>query len=248
MPANINHPCFPQPSNGDERLWRYMNFAKFVSLISSSNLFFCRADLFRDPFEGSYSKANVSLRPQVYEDMPEALRESLMSHMSSFAKWAIEWTYMSCWHANDHESAAMWDLYAKTSEAVAIESSYAKLKQILPDHIFLGFVRYIDYDSEWLPEGNSLYPFMHKRKSFEHEREVRAVIHDLPENDGRLEIGKRNREYGRAVPIAINELITTVHVAPAAPAWLVDLVAEVAAKYDLSAHVKKSDLYSEPVY
>ena len=248
MSANIDHPCFPQPENGDARLWRYMDFTKFVSLISSANLFFCRSDLFKDPFEGSYSKANASLRPQVYNDMPEVMRENMITHMSTYSKWVRQWTYISCWHANDHESAAMWDLYAKTNEAVAIETSYRRLRNALPDEAFLGCVQYIDYDTEWLPEGNTLYPFMHKRKSFEHEREVRAILHEPPVNDSGVEVGKMNSQRGKAVQIVVNDLITVIHVAPTAPAWLADLVAEVASKYDLSAEVRRSDLYSEPVF
>jgi hypothetical protein len=165
-----------------------MDFTKFVSLISSKSLFFCRADLFKDPFEGSYSKANVALRPHVYKDMPSEKLGKMMEQMSSLAKWVREWTYISCWHANEYESAAMWDLYAKTDEAVAIETTYKKLKSVLPGKAFLGLVKYIGYESEWLPEGNTFYPFMHKRKSFEHEKEVRAVIQDLPTTDKGVEV------------------------------------------------------------
>ncbi len=50
------------------------------------------------------------------------------------------------------------------------------------------------------------------------------------------------------VPIMINELISNVHISPAVPKWLAELVAEVAAKYGLPAEVKKSDLYSGPVF
>ena len=61
MPASIEHPCFIQPKNENIKIWRYMDFTKFVSLISSKSVFFCRSDLFEDPFEGSYSKANLKL-------------------------------------------------------------------------------------------------------------------------------------------------------------------------------------------
>ena len=142
----------------------------------------------------------------------------------------------------------MWDLYAKTNEAVAIETTYQKLKNVLPKKVFLGLVKYIDYESEWLPEGNSFYPFTHKRKSFEHEKEVRAVIQELPSNEKGIEVGKQNNQLGVSVPIALNDLIATIHVAPTAPAWLAELVTEVSIKYDLSATVRKSDLYSEPVF
>lgn len=246
--AKTDHPCFVQPQNEDCRLWRYMDFTKFVSLISSKSLFFCRADLFKDPFEGSYSKANVALRPHVYKDMPSEQLGKMMEQMSSFAKWVREWTYISCWHANEYESAAMWDLYAKTNEAVAIETTYRKLKSVLPDKAFLGLVKYIDYESEWLPEGNTFYPFMHKRKSFEHEKEVRAVIQDLPTTDKGVEVGKKNNQMGINIPVVLNDLISGIHVAPTSPVWLAELLAEVSAKYDVSASVKKSDLYSEPVF
>lgn len=225
-----------------------MDFTKFVSLVSSGSLFFCRSDLLKDPFEGSYSKANVVLRPQVYKDMPSDEFGMMMEQMPGFAKWVREWTYINCWHANEYESAAMWDLYAKTNEAVAIETSYQKLKNVLPENAFIGYVNYIDYESEWLPEGNTFYPFTHKRKSFEHEKEVRAVIQELPKNENGIEVGKQNTQPGTMVPTVLNDLITTIHVAPTAPAWLAELVAEVREKYEISATVRKSDLYSEPVF
>lgn len=248
MPATIDHYCFPQPEEGNVRLWRYMDFTKFVSLVSSTGLFFCRSDLFQDPFEGTYSKANISLRPEVYKDMPEDQRESMMNKMSSLSRGVREWTYISCWHANEYESAAMWDLYAKTNEAVAIETSYDKLRSVLPERVFLGCVRYIDYNTDWLPEGNSLYPFMHKRKSFEHEREVRALIQDIDATIDNLVAGKANNSTGQLVPIEVNDLISAIHVAPTSSSRLVDLVAEVASKYEISADVRRSDLYSEPVF
>lgn len=225
-----------------------MDFTKYVSLIAYSSLFFCRSDLFKDPFEGSYSKANLALRPHVYKDVPSEQLKKMTEQISGFSKWVREWTYINCWHANDFESAAMWDLYTKTDDAVAVETTYQRLKNALPDNSFLGLVNYIDYDSEWLPEGNSFYPFMHKRKSFEHEKEVRAVIQELPITDKGIEVGKPNNQPGIKIPVLLNNLIVGIHVAPTAPTWLADIVAEVSAKYNVSASVKQSNLYSEPVF
>lgn len=44
----------------------------------------------------------------------------------------------------------------------------------------IGLVKYIDYDKDVFPLDNTFYPFTHKRKSFEHEREVRFLIQNLP--------------------------------------------------------------------
>lgn len=225
-----------------------MDFTKFVSLLDQSSLFFCRADLFRDPFEGSYSQANVALRPHIYKDLTQDQISRMLEHQHRFAKWIREWTYISCWHSNQFESAAMWDLYAKTDEAVAIETTYEKLAAALPDNAYLGIVRYIDYQTEWLPEGNTFYPFVHKRSSFEHEREVRAVIQDLPTENNQIAVGQPNDKSGHAVPVVLDSLIDTVHVSPTLPAWLMALVSNVVTKYGLKCAVKKSDLYSSPVY
>ncbi|MFN9869877.1 MAG: hypothetical protein ACK55E_00360 [Cyanobacteriota bacterium] len=109
-------------------------------------------------------------------------------------------------------------------------------------------MRYIDYNTDWLPEGNSFYPFMHKRKSFEHEREARALIQDIDATIDSLVAGKANNSTGQLVPIEVNDLISAIHIAPNSPSWLVDLVTEVASKYEISADVRRSDLYSEPVF
>lgn len=45
------HPyTIPAP---DAKLWRYMDLAKFLSLLESCSLFFTRLDHFQDPFEGA---------------------------------------------------------------------------------------------------------------------------------------------------------------------------------------------------
>ena len=226
-----------------------MDFTKFVSLLDQSSLFFCRADRFLDPFEGTYTQANSERRTQHYQDLNLSHEESkwYLEYQQSFTKWAREWTYISCWHANQYESAAMWNLYAKTEEAVAIETTYEKLAEVLPDNSFLGIVQYIDYQTQWLPEGNTFHPFLHKRRSFEHEREVRAVIQDLPLGDINTTDIKLNDKLGYSAPLELNSLITTVHVSPTAPAWFTKLVTNIIAKYGLKCAVNKSNLYVSPI-
>jgi len=225
-----------------------MDFTKFVALVATKTLFFCQLDLFEDPFEGSYSKANVALRPQVYKDIPKNQLETMMSTMSSFARWVREWTYVNCWHANEFESAAMWKLYAQINEAVAIETDYQTLSNALPPRAFLGLVNYIDYETEWLPEGNIFYPSVHKRKSFEHEREVRAVIQELPSNEKGIQTGLKNSTSGLHIPIDVGVLVKCVHVSPTSPDWLRTLTEDTAKQFGVSLEVRKSNLFSEPVF
>ena len=248
MTATTDHPCFRQPNSEDIMLWRYMDFTKFVSLISSKSLFFCRADLLGDPFEGSYSKANVKVRPYVYKDLEQDLFIKMTNQMANFAKWIREWTYINCWHANEYESAAMWDLYGKTNHAVAIVTDYKTLKAVLSEKVYLGLVNYIDYEKEWLPEGNTFYPFMHKRKSFEHEREVRAIIQEFPIEDNKIAVGKKNQINGIKIEVDVNVLIKKIYVSPVTQDWIVELTKEIARKFGIIAPVQKSNLYSSPVF
>jgi len=164
------HPVFEKPENDEAKIWRYMDFTKFVSLLDKSALFFSRADKLDDPFEGSYSKANVKLRPQMYKDK---IPPDVLKHLTEFHKLFVKYTIINCWHLNEYESAAMWKLYLKSNEGIAVRSTFNRLKVSFEAEkrvIFIGKVQYIDYEKDWLPEGNALYPFVHKRKSFAHEQ------------------------------------------------------------------------------
>lgn len=251
MAATTDHPCFRQPTGGNIKLWRYMDFTKFTSLISSSELFFCRADLLGDPLEGSYSKANIELRPVVYKKMKEGPKPSfdeMFNQMSKLSMWIRQWTYINCWHANDYESAAMWKMYSKSDEAIAIVTTYGQLVNVLSKDIYVGSVNYIDYEKDWLPEGNSFYPFMHKRKSFEYENEVRALIQETPIKDGVIATNSANGARGEKIKIDTNALINEIYLAPTSTKWYRDLVEEIIKKYDMVKPIINSALDSKPVF
>jgi hypothetical protein len=248
MAASTNHPCFTQPQNKSEKLWRYIDFTKFVSMLSSSGLFLSRADLLGDPFEGSYSKANIKFRPTVYKDIPKDKLELLLKNSSLASKAFVKWTYINCWHKNDTESAAMWKLYAKSNDAVAIQTTYSKLVNALPKKTFIGLVNYIDYDNDWLPEGNIFYPFMHKRKSFSHENEVRIVSMEFPKDEGKINLSKTNPRDGIKIKVNLNKMIEKIYVAPTAPDWYYKLVNQITIKFNLHIEIRYSKLDENPVY
>ena len=120
----------PRPEG---KIWRYMDFAKFVSMLAHGGLFFPRADLLGDPFEGSFSRANERLRPSMYPDIKDL--DKHFATLGSFLKWSRGWTMVCCWHMNDTESAAMWKLYAQKGYGIAIQTTYRLLRQALPDDV-----------------------------------------------------------------------------------------------------------------
>lgn len=107
--------------------------------------------------------------------------------MARFTEAMPRYTFINCWSLGEYESAALWRMYVPPEGGVAIRSTFRRLiKCLLPSEedkdpgmgntVFMGRVHYIDYERDLIPEGNSFWPFVHKRRSFEFEQEVRACI------------------------------------------------------------------------
>ena len=199
------HPDYNSPQS-DAVLWRYMEFTKFVSLLEKESLFFARADKLGDPFEGSFSKVNEALRPILYKD--KLSEEALLGWMQ-FTKESRRFTLINCWHENAHESEAMWRLYAREKDGIAIKTAFNSFKNsfICSEDIYIGSVNYVDYNSHFIPEKNVLLPFLHKRKSFEHEREVRAIEFTIPANDKGIDTSRDICDIGKYYKVDLSVLI-----------------------------------------
>ena len=96
-----------EPQNQDAVIWRFMNMKKFENLITTAELYFCRADLFsNDEREGlppeKYLPALLGLNPLVLRD-----RQQLNHQIGSVAQFR-ESFYISCWHLFRNETDKMW--------------------------------------------------------------------------------------------------------------------------------------------
>ncbi|NLE62949.1 MAG: hypothetical protein GX612_03820, partial [Bacteroidales bacterium] len=89
-------------------LWRYMDLEKFESLLKNSSLFFCRADRFADPFEGSIPKREVK------ENISGLSNQHILMKKQKI---------INCWHINNNENDSMWKLYLKSNEGIAIRTT-----------------------------------------------------------------------------------------------------------------------------
>lgn len=240
-----NHEVF-LPSKQRRTLWRYMDFTKLVSLLEDRALVFPRTDLFEDPYEGLLPEAAVrelravpppyQLSPQQAElwvKYPEVMRTKL---------------YVSCWYASEFESAAMWKLYLSGSVGIAIRTNTDLLTDALescPYTVGMSEVQYIDYETMSVPLENALFPVMHKRLSFAHEKEFRAVIwSEISDNEPLIPKGAMHV----AVPVDPSQLIEAIHVSPSAPQWFRQLVEKVSARYALHVPVVRSNLMTRPAY
>lgn len=251
---------------GNPKLWRYMDFTKFVSLLSEEALYFAKPKTFRDPLEGSYSRWDISeMNEFMYYDGTKRDRIRKLHDFSA----------ISCWHMNNAESAAMWDLYLKSNEGIAITTNYSSLLNSIKDlryRVFASEVNYIDFDKD-MTAANVYETLFYKRKSFSHENELRLlIIAGIIEDNNRLErifdnegIDYRewdkkmdeleeqsyefSNEFGTYLKCDLNNLIDEIYISPTSPSWFVDVVNSVLMKYGLeNKKVIKSDLYSDFIY
>ena len=163
-------------------------------------------------------------------ELPSAERETLQHKLEDlkaapkrFFAAIMQCQTVNCWHANDGESEAMWRLYADNGKAVAIETSIDALKESIQcresEHrVHIYPVKYLDFfdkapkPSDCVVEGH-LTPLL-KRRSYQHENEVRAFIGRVPKDI--QESG--NIEYWQPTPIRlpvdVGILVKRVYVSP----------------------------------
>src|ERR1035437_2931594 len=173
MPPKTPAPLFPQPDNFEVKVWRYLDLAKAISFLQSEEIYFRRSDLFQDAFEGTITKPLAEAWARIAARVKAPKIEEVMSIGRKCARKTV---YINCWHLNDSESEAMWQLYCPNNHGIAIQTTYTKLVKWslqLPDS-FIGKVTYLDYKSERF-DGHYLNAFMHKRRSFAYESEVRII-------------------------------------------------------------------------
>jgi hypothetical protein len=302
MPVE-QHPSLTAPADPNDRIWRYIDLAKFVSLLSRTALYFPNLEALAatDPHEGLLSYANYrhrgwntisDLTPEEHKSIifdearfnsEESKRIQFESTRNSREYWCRRRLYdrrtlfVSCWHLNTEESAAMWMQYAAGGQGIAITSSYKNIIEALADaseRLFVGTVKYLDWQSEPV-ENTMLFPFS-KRRSFDYEKEFRIVYWDLtiqePINSSCQKLANHmmdhlyrrittpidwsmidkeceqvQYEQGRYIRVNLNTLIKEVYVSPTSPDWVLEVVEEICKRFSIVRKPQRSDLLSAPI-
>ena len=240
-------------------LWRYMDLAKFVSLLRDRSIYFARADHLGDSWEGAkgaqsnkttwdthylhFFQEAIRNPPEGYvceksEEEIDAEAKRLLVQLEAGGSIDLRTTYVSCWHENETESEALWRLYCPPPTAgIAIRTTFADLKQVFGDDlsISIGRVKYVDFRTQFAGVNDAIF---RKRKSLQHEQEVRAVIRE------RL-VDERT---GLSLRVDLPALIKEIVVSPFSPAWLESIVSDLLLRYDVPVSIRTSELLSQPFF
>lgn len=239
--SRLNHPCFPQPDNSDIKLWRYMDVTKFLWLITEKKLHFGRLDQFQDEYEGSSTKRTLEGIRRFMEERGQPADDNF----GRIYQDSREKMYVNCWYCGNDESEAMWRLYCPDRNGVAIQTTYNKLTKSIEkdERLFIGLVKYADYDSLSFPDANVFYPIMHKRIAFRHESEVRVVCRvDAQEGE--------EQPLGFALDWDPKQIVETIFVDPYGPQYHFQAISSAlrALAPDWNIELQWSQMKATPVF
>lgn len=123
-----------RPQN-DFKIVRYMNLAKFLSLITTSSLHFCNFYSLKesDPFEGEINQKDIDfiigdfLQKHYIEPNNFLHRSEIINAEKKIRNIVINSILINCWRILESDSYAMWKLYSDLEYGIAITTTTSKL-------------------------------------------------------------------------------------------------------------------------
>jgi hypothetical protein len=221
-------------------------------MVATSTVWFARADTLGDPFEGSRSALD-GLNPAL---------DDIYSKLGPASQAYRLVQYVNCWNIAGLESAALWATHAPRHGDIALRSTVARLVQALEDSsgaagldFIVAPVKYVDYSPGTTPAADFVARLFHKRLSFKHEQELRAILfaakrfwgnpdYWLPDHSPNLD------RLPRGIPVTVDlaSLVDTAFVSPASPSWQHDAALMLTRRFGLEFPVIQSDMDATPTF
>jgi len=169
--------------NDKDIIWKYMSLDNFIYLLEYNCLYLPRADSNPIYFEGHFFKSDIYYLTNAYRkdggfEKPIDAAKEVFKHLEKYKSC----TYLDCWHKNSDENFAMWKIYGKTDNSIAIKTSVKKLKNIYNNKeksdCYLAEVLYYNFDDYNISKLTNidLLPFIRKPDFFYYEEEIRGII------------------------------------------------------------------------
>lgn len=221
-------------------IWRYMDLAQFLDLITHRRLFFANGGNLTDKHEGAIPDAIIASKRKELESNGLSGRD-LEEEMAIFymfeANAMVDLALFNCWSAEEEESYALWKIYLGGQKlGFAVKSTVGRLidaidkgKDDYPEDYFIGRVQY----SEELPQDRKhrLITLTRKMPFYKYENEIRLIILNYPRSEGGTKT-PYPLSVGRYVNVDTHELIDKAYLSPFAPEWFFDTIDPVVNSID----------------
>jgi len=251
-------------------IWRYMDLPRFVAMLAHRTLWFTKARLFDDPYEGfcqvEYSKILPPEAGPEWVTQEDGQGRTMMSvprmlagmsqRSATYFQNTREHLYVNSWCLAD-ESMAMWEIYGSAGRGVAIQSSVERYKRaakftgIRPQQYAFDAVKYhgdlascpelqLDLKSSIPMPGAGIWS-----KLLQLGFHKRVCFEH--EKEWRAALYQDHREDdGCNIDFDMDELISAVFVGPRAASFLLDVVWSIMNRFQFDKPLDKSALLCSP--
>ncbi|WP_177760959.1 DUF2971 domain-containing protein [Flavobacterium sp. I3-2] len=234
---------------------KYVDLSKFLSLIQTESIFFCRLDKLEDKLEGTFPKNSKEQFKDWYlsilnhlppdENVDEIKLNDYLNERINLSEKFKQINCISCWNKSISESYALWKIYSNLEQGIMIKSNVERLIKAFENSdeiISLSEIKYINHEIDIIPTGNLNYPIIHKNIAYSYEQEIR-LIHQVTMDDGYFHNWNCELNVnGKYLKVDINELIEEIIISPFAPKWFFDIIEDILIKYNLKKTIKYSVL------
>lgn len=250
-PSDSSAPVFFPKEN--YKISKYMDLTKFISLLQTRSLFFCRLDKLEDEFEARLPQLSLNERNSFIDDIHSNIwvKENPNKHIEEDIKNNEDSDMrnkrincVNCWNKYHSESYALWKIYS--NQGIMILSNIDLLMESFnntAENIYLSEIKYIDHNNDYFPHNNALLPVIHKHKAYSYEEEIRLIYNiGYDKKDLHYDWEKEKNKMGKLLKIDLNILIDKIILSPYSSRWNFDLIKDLLDKYELKKEIFLSDL------
>jgi len=221
-----------------EILWKYLDTPKFISMLAKQAIWLNRVDKFRDRHEGRIPLEMMGLIEKAFHEKLDST--SIVKTPEEFEEYLKANTYVSCWHRNEIENMAMWEIYGRSESSIAVKTTVEKLiksislTDVKGTVIQLKPVEYITHDSY---EGEVYYENCSyiKRPEYAYENEVRISLDTYSPH-----CPNKNTPLGYNLSCDVANMIDSIVIHPDSADWFREVVESICDKYDLKVPIETS--------
>jgi len=214
----------------DQKLWRYMDISKFISMLDSNAIWLARADTVKDKHEGRFPDDMRKRIKDAYRNFPDT-DKSPVKDADDFQDYLVKNTFISCWHKNLDENMVMWEIYGRENSSLAVQTTVGRIRSNTDTSKLNGYsliMKGIDYKNADEIQGVIKYEecFLRKRRHYVYEEEVRISLDTYNKC-----APTKNTPYGYLLPCKLNLIIESILVHPDCSDWFLKVINSICSKY-----------------
>jgi len=250
------------------KVWRYMDFYKFISLLQFKAIWFSKLQVLEDQYEGTFPFIDYQSFKERDNNIQEWIKRenktnAVLSTVDDNINHGRELAVVNCWNLNEDEDIKMWENYTSGNTGVLIRSTLGRLRRAIPcdpQITRIDKVKYVDMENYKLGNVAAAQVFeraLLKSSEYSYENELRiltlnlAIDYCLNEDGSEItELQKqgpgqyKEDRKGIYIKVDTNLLIKNVVISPKASYYFYNLIKGLLKTFNINASVKKS-IYTE---